>query len=239
MQNEKVWIFTDTNSKTVSNILVSNFLSQANQIDLKVFDNINSMEELNEIELFQDSQVLYHAFENLDMTDKFIESCDKVGIKHVDMHSITYNFVGSIFSKISKGDDIESILKHSLENNPIEFALNNDDGSNPKSINESDLVIIGASRTSKTPLSIYMSHRGYKVTNIPLVPEVEPPKQLFEFDPNRIIELKMDPSNLMEIRKERLRFLGLQRGSAYATTERIEQELEYSHNISRKQNCIS
>lgn len=237
MQNEKVWILSDKNSKVLSHILIRNYFLQDMQTDIKIFDKVTSMSVLREFEFYADDQIIYYAFEDPQMAEFTKAKCVALKIKYLDVYQVVYKFLGSIFSKITKSGDIPQILRTSLENNPVDFALSNDDGSNPKSIVESDIVILGVSRTSKTPLSIYMSNLGYKVTNIPLVPEIDLPKELYQIEPDRIIALVMKADRLMEVRKERIKSLGIPHDSGYATKERIQQELDYSRTIIEKLEC--
>lgn len=119
----------------------------------------------------------------------------------------------------------------------IEFAVKYDDGKDTKGIKKADAVIIGVSRTSKTPLSMYLANKNIKVANVPLVPEVEPPKELFEILPKKIFGLITNPAKLNAIRQERLRSLGLNYEANYANMERIEKELEYAEVIMKKIGC--
>ncbi|SMP39408.1 pyruvate, water dikinase regulatory protein [Anoxynatronum buryatiense] len=119
----------------------------------------------------------------------------------------------------------------------IEFAVKYDDGKDPRGLQKADIVLIGISRTSKTPLSMYLAHRNIKVANVPLVPEVSPPKELFEVKPQKIIGLTTDPYKLIEIRKERIKALGLQDNANYASIQRIIEELEYADALMRKLGC--
>lgn len=114
----------------------------------------------------------------------------------------------------------------------IEFAIKCDDGKSPELLKEADIVLIGVSRSGKTPLAMYLAHRGLMVANMPLVPESPVPMELFEVPNNKIIGLMIDPAKLMRIRWERLRVLGLDPGvSMYARQERIEEELRYAKQI--------
>src|SRR6267378_3438788 len=89
----------------------------------------------------------------------------------------------------------------------IEFAVKYDDGVGT-GLNEADIILVGVSRTSKTPLSIYLGYLGHKVANVPIVKGIEPPKELWEIDPAKIVGLTIDPNRLAEIRRGRLRSLG-------------------------------
>lgn len=120
----------------------------------------------------------------------------------------------------------------------VEFAVRYDDGKDPRGIGKSDICLVGVSRTSKTPLSMYLAHKNYKVANVPLVPEVKPPKELFEKDKSKLIGLIADPYKLNEIRKERLKTLGLGGEANYANVDRIQAELEYSKQIMKDLDCM-
>ena len=119
----------------------------------------------------------------------------------------------------------------------IEFAVKYDDGRDPRGLLLADIIIIGVSRTSKTPLSQYLAHKSYKVANVPLVPEIDPPKELFEVDPKKCFGLVISPDQLNSIRKERLLVLGLKDEAIYAQTERIEQELAHFYSIANRVGC--
>ncbi len=119
----------------------------------------------------------------------------------------------------------------------IEFAVRYDDGKNPRGIRLADIVLIGVSRTSKTPLSMYLAHKRIKVANVPLVPEVAPPEELFQVEKGRLIGLTIEPQQLLFIRKERLKTLGLMADANYANENRILQEMEFAHRIMRKLGC--
>ena len=92
----------------------------------------------------------------------------------------------------------------------IEFAVKYDDGRDPRGLSRADIVLIGVSRTSKTPLSMYLAHQSYKVANVPLVPEVQPPDELFKVPRNKCVGLVITPDKLNEIRKERLKIHGFE-----------------------------
>lgn len=120
----------------------------------------------------------------------------------------------------------------------MEFAVQYDDSKNNAGIKYADVILIGLSRTSKTPLCIYLANKGIKAINIPLMPEVEVPKQLFEVSRKKIVALTIDPIQLIEIRKRRLgsyhkNFVNIK----YADEERVLQELEFSDKLIRRLNC--
>ncbi len=113
----------------------------------------------------------------------------------------------------------------------MEFTLNHDDGKHLESLHLADVILIGVSRTSKTPLSVYLSLRGIKVTNVPMIYGTPLPKALFEIDQRKIFALTIDPGNLMEIRKKRLDTLGSKFMGDYADESKIMQEIEWANKI--------
>lgn len=119
----------------------------------------------------------------------------------------------------------------------VEFAVKYDDGKDPRGIIRSELVLIGVSRTSKTPVCMYLAHKGIKAANVPLVPEVSLPDELFSLPMGRIVGLTINPTFLNEIRIERLKTMGLTSDADYASLKRILDELEYAEAIMKKLGC--
>ena len=113
----------------------------------------------------------------------------------------------------------------------MEYTIQHDDGRDLTGLDKADLVILGISRTSKTPLSMYLSHHGWKVCNIPIIRGFDVPKEIFDIDQRRIIGLTIDPENLATIRRARLERLGHDEGGEYADPEKINQEIEFSNEI--------
>ena len=117
----------------------------------------------------------------------------------------------------------------------MEFAVKHDDGVGA-GLDEADIVLVGVSRTSKTPLSIYLGYLGHKVANVPIVKGIEPPRELEEIDPAKIVGLKIDPDRLVEIRRGRLRNLGA-RDRRYAELMEIYEELDEAGAVHRRLGC--
>ncbi len=119
----------------------------------------------------------------------------------------------------------------------MEFSVKHDDGRNPEGLAEADVVLIGVSRTSKTPLSMYLAFKGIRVANIPLAPGSPPPDELFEVDRRKVFGLVTDAEVLLAIRKERMRELGMW-VPRYAEREAIEAELEEARALMRRIGCL-
>jgi regulator of PEP synthase PpsR (kinase-PPPase family) len=113
----------------------------------------------------------------------------------------------------------------------VEFAVYNDDGREPANMHRADLVVVGVSRTSKTPLSNYIAHRGYKVANVPLILDIPPPKELDEIDPRRVFGLEIEPGVLAKIRQNRMATIGMKTKSDYGDLRHIRREAAWARKL--------
>lgn len=107
----------------------------------------------------------------------------------------------------------------------VEFAVRHDDGANLHTLHQADIVLVGPSRTSKTPLSMYLAQRGLKAGNVPLIPNLEPPRELLELARRKVFGLLADADRLVTIRRARVRGLGAGSSLGYAEPETVEREL--------------
>ena len=113
----------------------------------------------------------------------------------------------------------------------MEFAVKSDDGKEPRNFKKADIVLVGVSRTSKTPLSTLLAQRGLKVANLPLVIGVQIPPELEETRRERVVGLTIGLDPLCEIRQARLRQLGMPMETNYALRDHVREELAYAQEI--------
>jgi regulator of PEP synthase PpsR (kinase-PPPase family) len=116
----------------------------------------------------------------------------------------------------------------------MEYTIAHDDGRDLTGLEKADVVIVGISRTSKTPLSMYLSHQGWKVANIPLIHGFEVPKEVSKVDQRRVIGLTIDAQDLATIRRARLERLGQNQGGEYADPEKVNLEIEYANELFKR-----
>lgn len=116
----------------------------------------------------------------------------------------------------------------------LNFTMAHDDGRLPADLNDADIVIVGISRTSKTPTSIYLAQRGYKTTNLPLVPELMLPEQLTKPHKAFVVGLVASPERIAEIRRNRVRLLSDRDLDTYVNREKIAAEITYSRRLCAK-----
>ncbi len=177
---------------------------------------------LQELRLYLEQKATEKGLQTVDILGPLIEALsNQTGLDPSHIPNITHRLDEQYFRKVEA----------------IEFAVKYDDGRDPRGALHADVVIIGVSRTSKTPMCMYLAHKGIKAVNIPLVPEVQPPEELFQISPQKIIGLTLRPDVLNQIRTERLKTLGLGAVANYASLERIMIELEYARGIMKKIGC--
>jgi len=107
----------------------------------------------------------------------------------------------------------------------MQFTLAHDDGHLTEDLDEADIVLVGVSRTSKTPTSMYLANRGYRVANIPIVPGIALPDRLFDLKKAFVVGLTTQPDRLIKVRRSRLLSHREERTSAYVDLEEVQQEV--------------
>lgn len=156
----------------------------------------------------------------------------------------TVDLLGALLSNIAEHLRAEPRLKPGLLHGfsdeyfqrieAVEFAVRHDDGANLHTLFQADLVLTGVSRTSKTPLSMYLAQRGYKTGNVPLIPGLDPSRELTDLDPRKVIGLVTDPTTLVSVRRARVQSLGATPYLAYADPENVYHELRRARRIFRE-----
>lgn len=164
----------------------------------------------------------------------------RLGVPHVDVMGPVLD---TLQEALGIAPQLVPGLSHRLDRDyfervdAIEFAVKYDDGKDPKGVKDADVVLLGVSRTSKTPVSLYLANHRLKVANVPLVPEIPVPAEVFGVGRSKTVGLIIDPELLMSIRRQRLKTLGLGASAQYATMDRIMGELDYAWDIFSRLKC--
>lgn len=116
----------------------------------------------------------------------------------------------------------------------VEFTVKADDGKEPRLMRQADILLLGVSRTSKTPLSVFLAHKGYKVSNVPIVLDRPLPDTLRSVDQNRVFALTIDPESLRDIRYQRMETMKMPGRTNYSDMDYILAELEWAEDLFRK-----
>jgi hypothetical protein len=243
MKRVRVYALSDSVGETSEQVTKA-VLKQFDDIDyhIDVYPYVQSKEEIDEIvhKARVQNAVIVFTLVIVELRDYLIKRASREDVTAVDL--IT-PLLSPMIEHIGIKPKREPGLLYKFDKNyfkrmdAIEFAVKYDDGKDTKGITKADMVLIGISRTSKTPLSMYLANKNLKVANIPLVPEVEPPEELFTSDAAKVIALYAEPEYLNRIRKERLKALGLNDNSSYANLDRIVKELEYADQYIRRIGC--
>ncbi|WP_134700161.1 pyruvate, water dikinase regulatory protein [Ammoniphilus sp. YIM 78166] len=238
-----VFIVSDSVGETAE-VVVKAAASQfeGHSIDIRKFPYVEDQGTISELVLAAKESQAVIAFTLVipELRSYLTETAKKHGVTVVDIMSPMIQSLEGVVKRKSKNQpglvrqlDEEYFKKVEA----IEFAVKYDDGRDPRGLLRADVVLIGVSRTSKTPLSMYLANKRFKVANVPLVPEVEPPEELYMIPVKKCIGLTISPDQLNMIRRERLKALGLASQANYASLERIMQELEYAEKVMKRIGC--
>ena len=184
--------------------------------------------------------LILHTLISEDLIELTHEFCEQSGLFKIDVLTPP---VTEVMRRTGIAPSREPGALHHLNENyfrrikAMEFAVKYDDGKDPRGFLEADVVLLGVSRTSKTPLSLFLANKNLKVANLPILPQAHIPKQIWEVDPKKIVGLTNDPSVLNSIRKERMISYGLNPDTAYSNIDKIREELDYADKLYHKIGC--
>ncbi|MFG6150221.1 pyruvate, water dikinase regulatory protein [Halobacillus sp. B23F22_1] len=242
-KKETVYVVSDSVGETADMMVkavTSQFLGQ--NVEIKHFSYVENKQDINNVitvSKYSHSIIAYTIV--LPTLKQYLDQrAEEEGIMAVDlMHPLMEAFT----QKFNIEPNHQPRLMRKLDENyfkrveAIEFAVKYDDGQEVRGLKQADIVIVGVSRTSKTPLSMYLANKKFKVANVPLIPEIPPPQELFTIPRKKCVGLIITPEKLNSIRKERLKSLGLTTPANYASLDRILEELENAEQIMKKIGC--
>ena len=173
------------------------------------------------------------------LSRQLLSEAQQMGVETMDLMGPLIDWIGAALGKEplqEPGKYRQAHRVHLERIIAIEYTLSHDDGKNPEGWPQAELVLVGVSRVGKTPLSIFLAVLGWKVANVPLVPELPVPPALFDLDPRRVIGLTVDPEQLLVYRRQRQMRLGVSQTSDYTDLESIQQEIQHSRQVFRRGN---
>lgn len=237
-----VFVVSDSLGETAHRVARAAVSQFDNNIEFRRISYVSSLEALDEVieEARSARSLIVHTLVLPEFRAYINQKCQSADIEAVDIMGPMMDGLSSILAsnpKLQPGLIYQLDEEYFREVEAVEFAVKYDDGKDPRGLLKADIVLLGVSRTSKTPLSMYLAHRGFRVANVPLVPEVSPPDEIYLVPPERIFGLTIKADELQSIRQERLKALGLAGNASYASYERIREELDYGEGIMRKAGC--
>ncbi|MFC4387207.1 pyruvate, water dikinase regulatory protein [Gracilibacillus marinus] len=244
VQNDTyIYVCSDAVGETAEAVVratIRQFTSK--EVKIKRYSHIQTEEEIETIiqEVKRKHSFIAYTLVQPELRAKMQQEAIKEGIRAVDVMGPMMQAYIDTFNDAPKPDPGQRQVlddEYFKRIEAVEFAVKYDDGKDVKGLVLADVVLIGVSRTSKTPLSIFLAHKGIKTANLPILPDMEPPEQLFH-DVNRlVVGLTIDPSHLLKIRTERLKTLGLPAQSKYASMDQIKKELRTANEWMEKLQC--
>ncbi|MDO5742130.1 kinase/pyrophosphorylase [Vagococcus lutrae] len=238
MKEVSIFIVSDSVGETAQKV-ISAVMAQfpdVEETNIKRYPFITTEEDLKVIlrDALNERAIVVATLVNKDLVQSLADFSSKTGLDYVDyMTPLTKLVQGKTGLTPQEKPGALHKLDQEYFNRvaAIEFAIKYDDGKDPRGFKDSDFVLLGISRTSKTPLSMYLANKSYKVSNLPLIPEVPLPKELDRIPSEKIIGLIGEPERILEIRQSRLQSLGLNGDSKYADLDRIREEVAYSKEV--------
>jgi len=212
------------------------------EVEIKRYSHLQSEEEIEEIvnEVRENHSFIAYTLVQPELRAKMQQEAIRYDIRAVDvMGPMMQAYIDTFNDNPKPEPGQRQVLddEYFKRIDAVEFAVKYDDGKDVKGLLLADVVLIGVSRTSKTPLSIFLAHKGIKTANLPILPDMEPPEELFEKANRMIIGLTIDPGHLLKIRSERLKTLGLPQESKYASMDQIKTELNTANKWMEQLNC--
>ncbi len=181
--------------------------------------------------------MIVHTIVMTEIRRLLLRECRQRNIDHIDL-------IGPLMGQVSQKVEMRPLLRPGVSRGlsddyfqrieAIQYTVQHDDGQGLDTLDEADIVLVGVSRASKTPLSVFLSMRGWKVANVPIVPGVEPPPILEQIDQQKVVGLTISKEELELIRRNRVEMLGTGAAGSYADPEKISEELAYCRRVFRK-----
>jgi [pyruvate, water dikinase]-phosphate phosphotransferase / [pyruvate, water dikinase] kinase len=234
----KIYIISDATGQSGLHILRAALVQfEHARSKIMLFHDIDTKTGLKKIldQGRSDKALIAYTFVKKEMRDTIDEYCRKNGLIHLDI-------LGPLIDNLSSYLKMEPLETPSLLRrvdaryfkriDAIEYTLGHDDGRGAERLKDADIVLVGLSRTSKTPTSFFLAQEGYKVANVPIVPGIPLPEELFEIDQHKIVCLMIDPDVLQKVRVVRQKHSRLK--SSYSDFKNVFAEVEYVWGLTRK-----
>ena len=240
----KILAVSDSIGETAEQVALAAASQFKGQVEVKRIPYVKELEDVEDlIKEFDGCEkcIIVSTIITVNVREYLTQKSIERNISVINVLGPIVNIASSILNKMPDNNpgamrSIDEVYYKRIE--AMEFAMQYDDSKDYRGLKNADVVLIGLSRTSKTPLCMYLANKGIKAINIPLMPEVDIPKELFEVDRKKVFGLVIDPLQLIEIRKKRLdKFHRIPTGIEYASDARILEEFEFSDKIIRKIGC--
>lgn len=241
LEQATIFILSDGTGETASTMIRAALVQYSDlEINIVRCKNIRTEEQIDSLmeDVVARHGIVVFTMVSPQMSRKVLETTAQKGVLAVDLMGPLLTTLDNYLGRTSSGHQaglLRAVDEQYFKRiEAIEFTVKHDDGKTLTHLAQADIVLVGISRTSKTPLSIFLSHKGWKVANIPLVLNTPPPEELFKIDQRRVVGLTIDPNSLTRIRKKRLEKFGQDPGGEYANIAHIQKEIEFARELFKK-----
>ena len=238
----QIFLISDSTGETLDRIFLS-LKAQFKNIDYKVNSysftrTENQISKILEIAEEEENSIILYTIVDNNLAKSLTNSCNKKRIPCFGvLGSLILNFSKIFNQKASHEPSGQHVLDEEYYNRieAIQYTMNHDDGNLLVDVEKSDIILLGVSRTSKTPTSIYLANKGFKTANIPLVNDNSIPKSL-KIRPQDfcIIGLTTEATRLVEVRKNRINSIKDNKNQDYTNLDKIKKEIEDAKNTFKK-----
>jgi regulator of PEP synthase PpsR (kinase-PPPase family) len=205
-----------------------------------VWTLVRTMEHLKTIkdEIAEHGGVVFYSISDADIRQELEQICQKSRVPYLSILDPAVRTLSKVLGKpttarIGAQHRMDEAYFNRME--ALEFAVHHDDGQAMSSIHNADILLVGVSRSSKTPTSIYLANRGYKVANYPLVPGIAPPIELMQNKNVLVVGLINEARRLSQIRRNRLESMNVEKDIDYADIRKINDELNQATKLFKEQ----
>lgn len=238
--NVTIFVLSDGTGETADQMIKA-ALMQYMREGLKIvrYKNIRTEKQVVAIfdEVVKGNSIIVYTLVSETLRNFIVKMSNQFSISSIDLLGPLLEQLGKFLKSapLSKPGAFHQVNEDYFKRiDAIEFTVKHDDGKFAQNLEAADIILVGLSRTSKTPLSVYLSYKGWKVANVPVVKDIPLPESLFTVDQKKIVGLIIDAKTLMQIRKERLIKMGEDPNSIYANPEYIYEEIEYCKSLYKK-----
>jgi len=237
---QHIYLLSDATGETVERV-VRAALSQFRNVDIKLhrWNNLRTQQDVLKAldDALSERGIVIYTLVDTELAQVVRSQAEIYGLETVDLITPLLFKLSDFFGIAPQKEPgllYELNAEYYKRIEAVNFTVKQDDGQDPRNLHKSDIILVGVSRTSKTPLSMYLAHKGYKVANVPLVKGIDYPQELEEVDQHKVVGLLIEAKRLVELRLERLRYLHQSPRSPYADFEQVVEEIDFCRRIYRR-----
>ena len=235
-----LFLVSDGSGRTIEGVVRAALtqFSEEKDVGIRRFSDVRRRDEVLHIvrRAAESGGIVLHTLVLADLRQAMVEEGRR---RQVEVHDVMGPVLDRLKIRLNISPKAEPGLFHQLDEDyyrrieAVDYTVKHDDGQHPADLPLADIVLVGVSRTCKTPLSIFLSYRGWRVANVPVVPEIPLPRTLDKVDVRRVVALTMNPEQLRRVRTARVRRMGHRIPAHYVDPERIMVESRFARGLYR------